>query len=142
MSEIPPSTGAPSIEYTPEPKYVGLPDNNPKTAYGIKKVPLHLVPPAANIYMALGFADGAVKYGPYNWRDNSVAASVYIAAVKRHLDAWFDGEELAPDSQKPHLGHALACLGILADAIETGNLVDDRPKKGAASALLKKWEVK
>lgn len=118
------------------------PDNNPKSITGIKKVPLHLNPPAAIIYMALGFQDGAVKYGPYNWRDNKVAASVYIGAALRHIADWWDREDVAEDSKKPHIGHALACLAIVADAIETGNLVDDRPTKGAASGLMKKWELK
>lgn len=118
------------------------PDNNPKSITGIKKVPLHLNPPAATIYMALGFQDGAAKYGPYNWRDNKVAASVYIGAALRHLADWWDGEDVAEDSKKPHIGHALACLAIIADAVETGNLVDDRPTKGTASSLMKKWELK
>lgn len=119
----------------------GYPDNNPKTAFGIKKVNLALNPPAALIYMALGFMDGAIKYGPYNWRDNQVSTMIYLAAFKRHMDAWLDGEELAEDSGKPHLAHALACLAIIVDAKETGNLIDDRPKPGAAAALLKKWTV-
>lgn len=116
------------------------PDDNPKSISGIKKVPLHLNPPSALIYMALGFADGSVKYGPFNWREKSVAASVYLAAVKRHIEAWQDGEENAPDSGYPHLAHALACLAILVDAQSVGNLVDDRPLPGAAPRLLKQWE--
>ena len=118
------------------------PDNNPKSAFGTKKVPLHLNPSSALIYMALGFRDGAKKYGPFNWREKSVAASVYLAAVKRHIEAWQDGEEVALDSGLPHLGHALACLAILVDAQSVGNLVDDRPKPGAAPGLLAAWEEK
>ena len=113
---------------------------NPKDLLGIKKVPLHLVPASSTIYQALAMADGAKKYGPYNWRGNKVIASIYIAACKRHLDAWFDSsEELADDSKIPHLGHALACIGIIVDAYETGNLKDDRPVPGATARLLKKW---
>lgn len=80
--------------------------------------------------------DGAVKYGPYNWRQNKVICSIYIDAAMRHLQQFMDGEECASDSKKPHLGHALACLGIIVDAKETGNLVDDRPTAGAASRLI------
>lgn len=112
------------------------PDSNPKSILGIKKPPLHLVPPAASIYLAMGFKDGAAKYGPYNWRENEVAASVYIGAAKRHIDEWWDGEELARDSGVHHLAHALSCLAIIADAKETGNLVDDRPLPGAAARLI------
>ncbi len=115
---------------------------NPKDLLGIKKAQVNLVPPSSIIYQAYAMEDGAVKYGPYNWRDKKVKASVYVAAAMRHLMQWQDGEENAEDSGKPHLGHALACLGIIVDAVETGNLADDRPKAGAASTLIKKWTKK
>lgn len=115
---------------------------NPKDLLGLKKVRLNLVPPSSIIYQALAMQDGAVKYGPYNWRANRVIASVYVDAAMRHIQSWFDGEELASDSQKPHLGHAMACLGIIIDALETGNLADDRPLPGAAAKLIAKWETK
>lgn len=117
------------------------PDDNPKTALGIAKVSLSKNPPAASIYMALAMMDGAKKYGPYNWRQKKVTASIYIDACKRHLDAWFDGEELADDSKVPHLGHAMASIAIIVDALETGNLNDDRPVPGAAPALFKKYTL-
>lgn len=111
------------------------PDNNPKTAIGATKVPLHLVPPVANHYLALAFEDGARKYGPYNWRDKKVSSSVYVGAAKRHLDAWWDGEELSADAKVHHLAHAMACLTILLDAMTVDKLNDDRPTPGAASIL-------
>jgi hypothetical protein len=115
---------------------------NPKDLLGIKKVQLNLVPASSIIYQALAMEDGARKYGPYNWRANKVIASIYVAAAMRHLQAWYDGEQVASDSQKPHLGHALACIGIIVDALETGNLVDDRPLPGAAGKLIAEWEEK
>lgn len=113
---------------------------NPKDLIGIKKVRLSLVPPSSIVYQALAMEDGAKKYGPYNWRLNKVQASIYVDAAMRHLTSWFDGEDNAEDSQKPHLAHALACLGILVDAKETGNLVDDRPKAGSTSALIERFK--
>jgi len=103
------------------------PDHNPKTRFGIQKTPLHLVPPEAIRQMAWAFALGAEKYGPYNWRDERVSSSVYYAAAKRHLDAWWDGEDLDPDTGKSHLGNAMACLAILVDAARNQSLNDDRP---------------
>lgn len=114
---------------------------NPKDLLGMTKVSISKVPPAALIYAALAMGDGAKKYGPYNWREHKVIASIYLDALHRHVAAWLDGEELAEDSQRPHLAHAIACLCILIDALETGNLVDDRPKPGAAAALIKKYTV-
>lgn len=122
-----------------------VPDNNPKTRFGVMKPNLFLVPPASAIYQALAMGEGARKYGPYNWRLNKVTASIYVAAARRHLDQWVDGQDNDDNpggSGLPHIGHALACLGILADAIETGNLVDDRPPHGSASVLLDKWTKK
>lgn len=115
-----------------------LPDNNPKTRFGVMKPNMFLVPPASKIYQALAMADGAKKYGPYNWRENKVTASIYLAAAQRHMDSWLDGEDTDPKSLVPHLGHAIACLGIIVDAIETGNVIDDRPQTGAAAALIDK----
>lgn len=116
---------------------VGL-GENPKDRIGITKPPLHLVPPASKLHQAEAMRNGADKYGPYNWRENKVKATVYISAAQRHLDQWLDGEENAEDSGVHHLGHALACIGILLDAQETGNLVDDRPLPGAATKVIKK----
>ena len=60
-----------------------------------------------------------------------------------HLNAWAEGEEAAPDSGVHHLGHARACLGILLDAQETGNLIDDRVAGAfpAVSERLGAWVV-
>lgn len=113
---------------------------NPKDRLGVKKVPLHLVPPASVIYEALAFGQGAEKYGAYNWREKEVRATVYISAALRHIYAWFDGEENDHQSGLPHLGHAKACLGVIIDALETGNLADDRPQAGAAGALLDRYD--
>lgn len=112
---------------------------NPKDLLGMQKVALHLVPPASRIYQALAMMDGAKKYGPYNWRKKKVRLSIYLDALDRHISAYLDGEEVAADSGVPHLAHAIACLGIIIDAKETGCLVDDRPEPGVAAKLLSKY---
>lgn len=113
----------------------GYPDDNPKTAVGVTKVPLHLVPPVAAHYTAMAFADGARKYGPYNWREKRVSTSVYIGAAKRHLDAFWDGENESQDAKVHHLGHVMACCAIILDAMNLGKLNDDRPPAGSAAKL-------
>lgn len=115
------------------------PDDNPKTALGSKKVPLELVPPSVEHALAEAFSLGAKKYGPYNWREKRVSSNVYYAAALRHLKAWWDGEDLDPESSFSHLSHVLACVGILVDARSIGKLNDNRPPKGAASDLQKQW---
>jgi hypothetical protein len=100
---------------------------NPKDVIGSKKVSLTKLPAIATAWGAMAMMDGAGKYGPYNFRDKSVQASIYVDAARRHLDCWFEGEECARDSKVHHLGHALACIAILLDTQATGNLIDDRP---------------
>lgn len=103
---------------------------NPKDRIGMHKPPLHLIPGVALVEEAMAFKDGAKKYGPYNWRDEKVSASIYIGAALRHIHEWFDGEERAADSGRHHLAHARACLAIILDAASCGQIVDDRPKPG------------
>lgn len=104
---------------------------NPKDAIGSDKLPLHLWPTTATILGSLGLLDGMLKYGRTNWRDAGVRASIYYDAARRHLDAWFEGEDEDPDSGLPHLAHALACLAILVDARAANRLTDDRMYRGA-----------
>jgi hypothetical protein len=99
---------------------------NPKDAIGSDKLPLHLWPATASILGCLGLLDGACKYGRSNFRAIGVRASIYVDAAKRHIDAWMEGEDDDLDSGVHHLGHALASLAILVEAIAKGNLTDDR----------------
>lgn len=98
---------------------------NPKDAVGRAKLPLHLWPASASAAGAVGILEGELKYGRNNFRATRVDASVYVAAAKRHIDAWFEGENNT-DVGVPHLGNALACLAILVDAQANGTLIDDR----------------
>lgn len=100
---------------------------NPKDLIGSKKVSITKLPPVAILHGAHAMMDGARKYGPYNWREKPILASVYIDAAMRHLEAYFSGEQIAQDSKVHHLGHAIGCCAILLDAEAYGNLVDDRP---------------
>jgi hypothetical protein len=99
---------------------------NPKDVVGSDKLPLHLWPATATAMGCLAFLEGASKYGARNYRAIGVRASIYVDAAKRHLDAWFEGEEVSPDTGTPHLSSALACLAILVDAQAHGKMHDDR----------------
>jgi hypothetical protein len=109
---------------------------NPKDMISNDKVPLHLWPETATVYASLAMLDGALKYGRSNWRHAGARASVYYDAARRHLNRWFEGEEL-DESGAPHLGHALACIAILVDSAEAGKLVDDRMYHGGYQGLMK-----
>ncbi len=112
---------------------------NPKDLEGNKKPPISLVPPSVIIHLAQAFKEGAEKYGKYNWRKNKVQAMIYIDAAMRHILAKLDGEDIDPESGKDHIDGALASLAVYLDAQETGNLIDDRPTKGNAGSLIRKF---
>jgi hypothetical protein len=114
-----------------------LPDNNPKTRFGLAKPSMAVVSPISLLHLMKAMMDGARKYGPFNWRQNSVSAGIYYSAAMRHLMAWFSGEDYAEDSGVHHLGHVMACCNIILDAQANGNLIDDRPRSEAFSELLK-----
>lgn len=116
------------------PKALGL---NPKDLLGMKKPPLELCPAVLEIITAMVMKLGAKKYGPYNWRDNKVRRTVYLAAAKRHINSALDGEDSDEESGMPHEASAAACMAIVLDALVTGNLVDDRPRVGASALVIK-----
>lgn len=128
-------------------------DTNPKDAVGTAKVPWSTV--SAQVIGEVGIAmlEGALKYGRHNYRAAGVRASVYYdAVVARHLAAWWEGEDIDPDSGVglSHITKAIAGLTVLRDSMLQGNWVDDRPPKAAnprwvkdqnsmAKALLEKF---
>jgi hypothetical protein len=111
-------------------------ESNPKDMIGSNKLPLHLWPNTATAMGCLGFLNGMLKYGRSNFRIHGIRASIYYDAAKRHLDAWFEGEECDPDDGVPHLAAALACIAIIVDAQAAGKLNDDRAVEGGYRALV------
>lgn len=113
-------------------KALALSGINPKDRIGMTKPPISLVPPVALVHCAMAMKNGAVKYGPYNWRGEKVQSMIYLDAALRHILDFIDGEEKASDSGVHHLAHAMACCAILLDAFEGGFVKDTRPPKGPA----------
>lgn len=111
-------------------------DTNPKDRLGLKKVPLSLVPMVVLVYLALAFAEGARKYGEFNWRRKAVRRRVYLEAILRHCIAALAGEDIDADSGLPHEAKIAACCAIILDAKECGNLIDDRFEKDATATVL------
>jgi len=102
---------------------------NPKDRAATDRIDLSLFPDTAVVYGALAMTEGDCKYGAYNYRPGGVQAHVYVAACRRHLAKWWNGEDDDPKTKIPHLGNALACIAILIDSIECGVLKDDRPPR-------------
>lgn len=100
---------------------------NPKDAIGIQKAPFSVLPTPVLVEAALGLAEGALKYGRHNYRAIGVRNSVYYDATLRHLMAWWEGEDIDPESGLPHLAKAISSLMVLRDAQIHGKCTDDRP---------------
>ena len=105
----------------------GYPDDNPKTALGEAKPKISDTPTIGIREMGRVHSMGAEKYTRFNWRGHRVSSSVYYDAAWRHMSAWFDGEDLDPESGLSHLAHVMACMNILLDAQAHGKLNDNRP---------------
>lgn len=69
-----------------------------------------LIPPLAEREVAKVLEYGARKYAPDNWRKVDDATNRYLAAVRRHLNAWQTGEAIDQESGLPHLAHAATSL--------------------------------
>lgn len=115
-------------------------DTNPKDRVATTRLDLSLFPATARAYGALAMTEGDLKYGGYNYRSAGVQASVYYAAANRHLDKWYNGEWADEKTNVPHLASALACIGVLIDAIECDKMNDDRPPKCNMAGLLTDME--
>lgn len=100
---------------------------DPKGEEGKKKPQLQLIPPVLNTELAKALAFGAAKYEPWNWRKNKVEYMTYLGAMKRHIDALLEREDVASDSGVHHMGHIAASCAIVLDAAKHGTLVDNRP---------------
>ena len=112
---------------------IGLPlsgtkDTNPKDGVGSLKPSYSNVSVPVLYEVGAAMLEGARKYGGYNWRVAGIRTSVYIDAARRHLDAFWEGEDIDDDSGLSHITKAIASLTVLRDAQIQGMVQnDDRP---------------
>jgi len=102
--------------------------DNPKdeAAVAEERARLDLLEPVAEAQIAKALAFGADKYGIRNFTLSDIKARTYVAAMKRHIDAWLDGEDDAPDSGVHHLAHVAASVHVVLAAMAAGRFQDDR----------------
>ncbi len=97
------------------------------------KAPLALLPSEALIEIAEVLGFGAEKYGPNNWRDDADKTewSRSYSSLQRHLNAFWSGQDIDPESGLSHLAHAATQIVILMVQRSDGHLhMDDRYKTG------------
>jgi len=100
---------------------------NPKQACGRSKASMSSVPPRVLLELGIGMGEGAIKYGPYNYRESVIVESDYYDALMRHIFAYWEGENIDPDSQMSHITKAICTLVVWRDAMIGDNTEDDRP---------------
>ena len=72
---------------------------------------------------------GAKKYEDRNW-ERGIKFSRCLGAALRHITAWWEGEELDPESGIHHLAHAICeLLFLLAFSLRNMKEFDDRSRK-------------
>lgn len=93
------------------------------------KTRFDLVPPDVEEALAKVLTKGAAKYGARNWEQGFAWGRAY-AAARRHLRAFWAGEDVDTDSGDLHLAHALCSIAFLL-AFQMRKIgTDDRPRGG------------
>lgn len=88
------------------------------------KPPLTTIDPAFLLDLATVLQFGDNKYGRLNWQGLSVER--LMDAHQRHTLAFLGGEELDPETGKPHLIHAASCLMMVNWIMKNRREQDDR----------------
>lgn len=117
-------------------------ESNPKDVIGSKKVGLHYVPCTVMMEVGLALTEGACKYGAHNFRVAGVRSSVYYDALMRHTMAWWEGQDIDPDSGLHHVVKAISTLIVLRDAMINDMLTDDRPPSVPNQDWVKEYNKK
>ncbi len=90
------------------------------------KIRMELIPPELLTAVGEILTFGAAKYAPRNWELGMDWSRVY-GALLRHLNAWWGGEQIDPETGKSHLWHAGCCIAFLITFEQRGSGNDDRP---------------
>lgn len=104
----------------------------PQPVEGIKfdtdKARYDLIPPEVEEAIAKVLTFGAVKYGERNWELGMKWGRPY-AALRRHMAAWWSGEDNDPETGMSHTWHAACCIAFIIAFEARGVGTDDRPAK-------------
>ena len=84
-----------------------------------------LVPQSSLIPMVRVLEFGANKYGEHNWV-KGLSIRETCESLKRHLDAFMEGEDIDSDSGLSHIGHIQCNALFLSWMMENRKDLDDR----------------
>lgn len=85
-----------------------------------------LIPPEVEEALARVLTYGAAKYSERNWELGMKWGRPY-AALRRHMGAWWAGQDNDPETGMSHLWHAACCIAFLVAFEARGTGTDDRP---------------
>lgn len=106
-------------------------DNTDLEKGGVKyddgKPRFDLIAPEFEEGVAKVLAYGAKKYRDRNW-EKGMRWGRCVAALRRHLAAWQQGEDIDPESALHHLDHAACCLMFLRAYVARQMGEDDRKR--------------
>ena len=95
------------------------------TKFDTDKIRTDLLPVNALMRIANIFTFGAKKYGAYNWV-KGLSIRETCESLKRHLDAFMEGEDDDPESKLSHIGHIQCNALFLSWMMENRKDLDDR----------------
>ncbi len=95
--------------------------------YNAGKLKWSLVPQSALAPMVDVLEYGAVKYAAHNWM-KGLSINEICESLKRHLDAFMEGEDCDPESGKSHIGHIQCNALFLSWMMKNRPDLDDRFK--------------
>jgi hypothetical protein len=108
------------------------------------KPDLSLIPYCVEAQVAQAMQFGEAKYGRYNYLKGHDISTI-IAAAKRHIGKYYEGEDNDQESGVSHIAHAMANLLMLLHQQEIGVLRDDRFKqnqeKSWTSEISYSWDI-
>ena len=84
-----------------------------------------LVPQSSLLPMVRVLEFGATKYEPFNWT-KGLSITEICESLKRHLDAFMEGEDIDSDSRLSHIGHIQCNALFLSWMMENRKDLDDR----------------
>jgi hypothetical protein len=94
---------------------------------GVKPERYDLIPVSSLRELALVYGYGANKYSDRNWEKGYEYSKSY-AALQRHLNQFWSGQNNDEESGLPHLAHAMFHIMALLQFVEHFPDFDDRSK--------------
>lgn len=94
---------------------------------GVKPERFDLIPVGPLTDLARLYGKGAIKYEPRNYERGYEWSKSY-AAMQRHLNLWWSGQDIDEETGVPHVINAAWHCFALALFMETHPEFDDRPK--------------